>query len=360
MDESVQNSAASGWAALITLVSMGLGWWWGWRQVTTFAHRKQFSSASRVLACFFAAWGAMLGAFCLVGAVALPGTNDVAVAMVVFGVLVLSPFLWLWRRNLKPLPSSDSEANSNTKILVAPPAAMDTQITQPPAVDSSFVMAPGIASSTPSYDENIAPIRPEQFHFVSSGSVSRSPEISGLDESTAQDLDLAAIHAFTYKRNDAVVSNRRVQIVQGMFNGGSKYLGGVCLDANEWRTFRLDRIKGRITNEDTGELITPNDLYASLASAGKTGKTVFKEATSSRTLTQAREWETAVFFAGFRGSKLDELESLAMDAGWQVRSSITHTVDYVVRNGGAGQKQLADAEKMGISVIDEDVFRALV
>lgn len=361
MDESMATSAVSGWAALVALASMGLGWWWVWRQVSTFAHRKQLSKSTQLLICFLSAGVGMFGAFCVAGALMFPDTNNSAVTMVIFGALLLSPSWWLWRRNSKSPPATDGATNTTTKIPTAlSVVTSDPLPTQLPVVDVRGITLSGTAPDTSRYDESIAPIRPDQFHLVSSGSVNRVSDSSMLEENPEQDLDLSAAYAFTYQRNDGVVSKRRVQIIQGMFTSGAKYLGGVCLDANEWRTFRLDRIKGRITNEDTGELLTPGNLYASLADAGKTGKAVFQEASSTSPAARTKEWKTAVFFAGFRGRKLDELESMAMDAGWQVRSSITHTVDYVVRNGSAGQKQMTNAEKMGITVIDEDMFRALV
>ena len=47
-------------------------------------------------------------------------------------------------------------------------------------------------------------------------------------------------------------------------------------------------------------------------------------------------------------------------AGWQVRTSITKTVDYVVTGAMAGSSQLAKAGELGIAVLDEDGFRGLV
>ena len=44
-------------------------------------------------------------------------------------------------------------------------------------------------------------------------------------------------------------------------------------------------------------------------------------------------------------------------AGWQVRSSITKTVDYVVTGSMVGSSQLAKAGELGIAVLDEEGFR---
>lgn len=109
---------------------------------------------------------------------------------------------------------------------------------------------------------------------------------------------------------------------------------------------------------ETGELVPVKQLLSSVRARTRMD---YKPSKSPDARTWAtKKWQTAVFFAGFRGGKLYELESLAEAAGWQVRGAISHTVDYVVRNGNAGKNQLAEAESLGIAVIDEDAFRLLL
>ena len=62
---------------------------------------------------------------------------------------------------------------------------------------------------------------------------------------------------------------------------------------------------------------------------------------------------------GWIQAKRTELEALAETAGWQVRQTITKTVDYVVTGSMAGSAQIAKADGMGIPVLDEVGFRRL-
>lgn len=98
--------------------------------------------------------------------------------------------------------------------------------------------------------------------------------------------------------------------------------------------------------------MTPTALFANLRSVEK----IMVNSPSGN----ARTWETAVFFAGFGATKRAELEDMAEVAGWQVRSRISETVDYVVAGAMVGRAQLSSAEALGITVIDEDSFRALM
>ena len=156
----------------------------------------------------------------------------------------------------------------------------------------------------------------------------------------------------------------------GSVDRGTHYLKGVCTDANQTRTFRVDRFQGDLTNEETGEMFTAANLFAACQKSGKVEQeTDFPNTGSKSTTTHraprhaptssSRQWVTAVYFAGFRGGKYDELERIAISAGWHVRMQISPTVDYVVANGQAGAKQLAQAEEMGVRVIDEDDFRGM-
>ena len=165
------------------------------------------------------------------------------------------------------------------------------------------------------------------------------------------------IYRFKYQGSKGDARERRVRLQGRAQNGHTKYLVGTCLEANAERTFRLDRIISNMTDDDTGELLTPEDIYA----ACKTTCNVQLEPESFSHPAQRpqKEWVTAVYLAGFRGSKYGELESLAIDAGWHVRANISPSVDYLVANGHAGKKQLAQAAAMGVTVIDEEAFRTL-
>lgn len=173
-----------------------------------------------------------------------------------------------------------------------------------------------------------------------------------------QVIALPCTFTFSYRSQDGDYSPRTVNVTGISSSGGHTYLEGFCHDRMDSRTFRTDRILGDLTDTETGELLPVARLLSSVRT--RTSMDYKPPAPAPRSRSAAREWQTAVFFAGFRGGKLNELEGLADAAGWQVRGAISHTVDYLVRNGSAGKKQLAEAENLGIPVIDEDTFRTLL
>lgn len=173
-------------------------------------------------------------------------------------------------------------------------------------------------------------------------------------------ISLPCDFSFFYEDHHGERSHRTVRVTDVGTNGAQKYLEGFCQSRQATRTFRVDRITSHLTDVSTGELFPVARLLRDVQE--RTAVTFTPTSTGFKRNDQAaqRSWETAVFFAGFRGGKLDELEALASGAGWQVRGSITSTVDYVVFNGSAGKAQLAKADSLGIPVIDEDAFRGLV
>lgn len=184
--------------------------------------------------------------------------------------------------------------------------------------------------------------------------------------STPSSGEIGETFQFKYQKSDGTISMRRFILRGGTVDRGSQYLKGVCLDANQTRTFRVDRFLSDLTNEDTGEVFTAPDVFSACSASGKVEQErdfikSGKGARKPRRVPSAngREWVTAVFFAGFRGGKYSELERIAINAGWHVRMQISPTVDYVVANGQAGVKQLAQAEDLGVAVIDEQEFRSL-
>lgn len=177
------------------------------------------------------------------------------------------------------------------------------------------------------------------------------------EQPSAHGTTLPCSFAFSYRAQDGSYSRRTANVTGISSSGGHTYLEGFCHDRMDSRTFRTDRILGDLTDTETGELVPVARLLSGVRTRTSMDYRPTAPAPASRA---AKEWQTAVFFAGFRGGKLDELEGLADAAGWQIRSTISHTVDYVVRNGSAGKKQLAEAENLGIPVIDEDTFRTLL
>ena len=70
-----------------------------------------------------------------------------------------------------------------------------------------------------------------------------------------------------------------------------------------------------------------------------------------------KQWQTAVYFVGFRDAKRRELESMARAAGWQVRKGFSTSLDVLIAGPLAGHVQLSKADMMGIDAISESDFK---
>jgi len=179
------------------------------------------------------------------------------------------------------------------------------------------------------------------------------------DESRGTDFENTFV--FTYRKHDGTESRRTVRVERHGFDGSSKYVEGHCSDARASRSFRLDRVQGRVTVMETGELISAGEMYRRLGAPSRALEvTGFSAAARAAVHTRRTGWQTAVYFAGFGANQYGELAELAEAADMDVRASISRTVDYLVKGNLAGRQQIAQAEAHGIAVIDEDTFRGMV
>lgn len=293
------------------------GWAFGWRTVSAWVVRRHGwrPALGHFFGCAAGVFSA-LGLFCLVGAF-FDGKAELStrIVMAVFGLLLLAPFIHFWRK----WRAVAGTAPNSTAAPVATSAPQQQ-------AHKSIAHVPNAASATPA-------------------------------ATRTQGTTLPCTFTFSYRAQDGSYSPRTVNVTGISSNGGHAYLEGFCLDRMDSRTFRTDRIRGDLTDTETGELLPVAGLLSSVSARASMG---YKPPAPAPKNHCAKEWQTSVFFAGFRGGKLDELEGLADAAGWQVRSTISRTVSYVVCNGSAGKNQLAEAENLGISVIDEDTFRLLL
>lgn len=159
--------------------------------------------------------------------------------------------------------------------------------------------------------------------------------------------------AFSYRDSGTNEYASRTVTVRAV---DAEFLEGVCHMRNGDRTFALNRIRGDITSVHTGEVRSPSKWAAEIRrlpnnATVKSGKD-YRSAANPR-----RDWQTAVFFVGFRDARRNELEELADLAGWQVRQAFSSSLNVLVAGTLAGSSQISKAESMGIEVISEDVFR---
>lgn len=149
---------------------------------------------------------------------------------------------------------------------------------------------------------------------------------------------------FSYRNANGEYSERRV-VVRVV---DDDYFEGRCLTRQAMRTFRLDRIIGSVTSEQTGEVASPYDWASGL------GRSVTVPTAAIATLS------TEILFTGFRKGERDELESLAESAGMIVRKSVTQNLTYLCAGPNAGPSKLEKARQGGVSILDQSAFYAMV
>ena len=170
-------------------------------------------------------------------------------------------------------------------------------------------------------------------------------------------VTLPCTFIFSYRGQDGDHSRRTVNVTAISASGGHAYLEGFCHDRMDIRTFRTDRIRGDLTDAETGEMVPVKRLLSSVRTRTSMD---YRPPASSPQSRPAKEWQTSVLFTGFAASRRDELELLADAAGWDVRVAVGKTLDYIVAGPRGGPSKISKAEELGVAVIDEDMFLALL
>lgn len=165
---------------------------------------------------------------------------------------------------------------------------------------------------------------------------------------------------FSYPRQDGLgYVTRKVSV----WAVDADYLEGYCHARQGKRTFSLQRIRGKVTSLKTGEvqrigrwasamrLLPNNKIVTDGASHRPVGIKVYPPGRVNQ-----KQWQTAVYFVGFRDAKRCGLESMARAVGWQVRGGFSVSLDILIAGPLAGSVQLSKAESMGIDVISESDF----
>lgn len=292
--------------ALLVLLSMAGAWWLAWRMTAKIARQGNWQALGRITACSATGFFAAFSAFCIAGALFLPDPTNAGPVLLTAGILVLAPLLFgLWRASASPLQ----------------PLSSDTVLPQQEAPTDQPASPPSDALSLP-----------REFLFA-------------------------------YTDHEGQSTRRKVRVMGIASNDGRQYLDGYCLDRNAMRTFRVDRIQGEMTDAETGELV---NVYRLLAGTDKRRhmdytppKTEFSWSEAGEDF-EHEEAPTTVLFTGFAKARKQELEAMAEAAGWEVRSTVSQSLDYLVCGPKAGPAKVSKAEELGTTVIDEDVFGVLV
>lgn len=316
----------NGLLALLLLVGLVLGGAWAYRVAATALQARRWPA--RILAAVLSV-GGMLGGLCIGGGIA-PQPHGSKV-MVVFGLLVLSPYAFVaWRVHRRKRTTQDLAA-PETSSSPADPALPATPATAP--------------------DPVVAPIAPEQFHLVASPAGATGPGVTA----RATSNPLPHRYRFTYQGFSGDEGQRTVLVQSIGDSGAHTYLEGMCEQARAPRTFRTDRISGPLTDMDTGELLSVHELLALVPD-----RSYVDAAPPASAQRKPQEWRQAVLFTGFPQKRRDELEEMAEAAGWLVRGSVGPTLDYMVTGPRAGTSKLTQAQEHGTIVVGEDDFLAML
>lgn len=317
---------SSGLNALLVILGCAGGGAWGWRQVSMLARRRGWGKLLRYALSLVAGVITAFGAVFLLGSFVMPNTEGGAGVAGGLGVVLLTPFAWLHWRNRQAARASTAEGDEAPRFAAAP---LHADPAQPP------VQPP-------------APLTPKK------------PPRPAERSSAVPVARITLPHRFRITYRDKAISwvERDVRVDLISSNGSYTYLEGFCELRCDVRMFRTDRIRGELLDLETGEVLPLRRLLADVVERSAAS---FQPSESAGSSSHGnREWQQAAFFAGFSLSKRDELEGLAEAAGWQVRQTITRTVTYVVAGSMVGKNQISEAKRMGVAVVDENAFRALL
>lgn len=144
-----------------------------------------------------------------------------------------------------------------------------------------------------------------------------------------------------------------------------EYFEGICAEAGSTRTFVIGRVRGRVLDVETGELLSPNK-WADKARKHPANSGVVESRgdnlKAARALSNPTEPEpstTEILFTGFKATTRVDLEALAESLGMVVRKSVTKNLTYVVSGPTAGPAKLSQAASVGAAIISESDFLAM-
>lgn len=165
---------------------------------------------------------------------------------------------------------------------------------------------------------------------------------------------------FAYVDANGDRSDRRVVVHQ--LEGACFH--GLCLSRRATRTFRLDRVRGGITSESSGEVQEPWAWARGLAKSTPSPSAPPPQAAPAPVPVPVSEPEPKptgeVLFTGFARAERDALEQLADAHHWRVRKSITKHLTVLVTGPRAGQVKQDQAREVGAQVMDRAAFERLL
>lgn len=167
--------------------------------------------------------------------------------------------------------------------------------------------------------------------------VSVAPSNAGLPK-------LPANYQFDYTDAYGNRSRRHVRVTGVGGRAEHPLLIGHCYEKKAMRHFRIDRIQGKLTDLDSGELIDAQDLTP-----------LYKPIQTRRSSDD--DDQPTVVFLGFETEMRDELASLAREHGYRIKTRPTSEDDEVVLGPEVTPEQRARVDELGCFDADEAEFR---
>ncbi|PKO49029.1 MAG: hypothetical protein CVU31_02605 [Betaproteobacteria bacterium HGW-Betaproteobacteria-4] len=167
---------------------------------------------------------------------------------------------------------------------------------------------------------------------------------------------------FDYRNAQGADSHRRVDVEAV----DREYFQGHCHKADATRTFVIGRVRGKVLDRETGELLAPKAWAAAarrhpLNDPGSisVGRDDDEDEGFDGIDAEADVGMIEVCFTGFSKADKLRLEGMAHSADMLVRQSVTEGLTHLVAGKNAGPKKLERAEEVGAEVIDEAEFYVL-
>lgn len=182
--------------------------------------------------------------------------------------------------------------------------------------------------------------------------------LAGWSPAGPQGSYLAEIE-FDYVDARGKASHRRVSVEAV----DAEYLEGFCHAALETRTFVVGRVRGKILDTGTGELLAPKKWAAQARRDPRNG-----EVTMGGESKHDDEYDDEdgiadavdeILFIGFPKAQCAELEELAALRGMKVVKSVTAGLAYLCAGPNAGPAKINQAIEVGAGIIDLSDFLAL-
>lgn len=139
------------------------------------------------------------------------------------------------------------------------------------------------------------------------------------------------------------------------------YFQGFCLKAADVRTFVIDRVKGKVLDCDTGELLSAKS-WAKAARQHpdndpekiEIGRDSYWDETPPADAPEHAEIE--ICFTGFVKADKLRLEGMAELADMKVRQSVTKGLTHLCTGPNAGPAKISQAMEVGAELIDQSEF----